>query len=75
MPLAPEDHHKTAFATPDGLFQFIQLPFGLHVASATFEWIMDTLLCPHQAFAAAYVDDVVIHIEEYLRQLRSMLAS
>lgn len=61
VPLAPEDRHKTAFATPDGLFQYVRLPFGLHGAAATFQRLMGMLLCPHQVFAAAYIDDVVIH--------------
>jgi hypothetical protein len=80
VPLAPEDRHKTTFATPDGHpgFQYVRLPFGLHRASATFQRLMDTLLRPHQAFAAAYIDDVVIHSEDWedhLHQLYSVLAS
>lgn len=47
VPLAPEDRHKTAFATPEGLFQYVRMPFGLHGAAATFQRLMDTLLRHH----------------------------
>ncbi|CAF4754421.1 unnamed protein product, partial [Rotaria magnacalcarata] len=29
VPLAPEEHSKTAFTTPDGLWEFTRLPQGL----------------------------------------------
>uniref|UniRef100_A0A9J8CAA1 ribonuclease H n=1 Tax=Cyprinus carpio carpio TaxID=630221 RepID=A0A9J8CAA1_CYPCA len=53
------------------------LPFGLHGAPATFQRMMDILLRPHQAYAAAYLDDVVIHSEaweEHLDRLRRVLS-
>ena len=36
------------------------MPFGLHGAPATFQRLMDQVLAPHQQYAAAYIDDVVI---------------
>ncbi|CAM5132671.1 unnamed protein product [Eretmochelys imbricata] len=41
IPLAPESREKTTFSTPFGLFQFRTMPFGLHGAPATFQWLMD----------------------------------
>lgn len=38
------DRKKTAFATPDGLYEFKVLPFGSCFASATFQRMMDTVL-------------------------------
>ncbi|KAL1252714.1 hypothetical protein QQF64_017407 [Cirrhinus molitorella] len=67
---------KTAFSTPSGHWQYRTLPFGLHGAPATFQRMMDVLLRPHQAYAAAYLDDVVIHSEtweEHLGRLRRVL--
>uniref|UniRef100_K7G546 ribonuclease H n=1 Tax=Pelodiscus sinensis TaxID=13735 RepID=K7G546_PELSI len=61
IPLAPGAKEKTAFSTPEGLFQYTVLPFGLHGAPATFQRLMDKLLRPHAKYAAAYLDDVVVH--------------
>ncbi|CAM4596972.1 unnamed protein product [Lepidochelys olivacea] len=41
IPLTKEATEKTAFSTPDGLFQYTVLPFGLHGAPATFQHLMD----------------------------------
>ncbi|UYV62954.1 hypothetical protein LAZ67_2002611 [Cordylochernes scorpioides] len=38
------DREKTAFVTPDGIFEFKVMPFGLCNTPATFELIMDNLL-------------------------------
>ncbi|XP_059415131.1 uncharacterized protein LOC132149742 [Carassius carassius] len=45
-------------------------------APATFQRLMDVLLRPHQADAAAYLDDVIIHLEtweDHLERLRRVL--
>ena len=74
VPLTPEAKEKTAFATPDGLFQYRRLPFGLHGAPATFQRLMDRVLRPHQKYAAAYLDDIVIHGEEWGAHLAQLEA-
>ena len=61
VPLTHRAKEKTAFSTPDGLFQYTVLPFGVHGAPATFQRMMDKILRPHREFAAAYLDDIVIH--------------
>ncbi|XP_077936125.1 uncharacterized protein LOC144383152 [Gasterosteus aculeatus] len=61
IPLSPESKEKTAFSTPCGLYQFTTLPFGLFGAPATFQRLMDRVLRPHAAYAATYLDDVIIH--------------
>ena len=35
---------KSAFITPNGLFKFVCIPFGLTNAPAMFQWLMDTTL-------------------------------
>nr|XP_055032771.1 uncharacterized protein LOC129421341 [Misgurnus anguillicaudatus] len=77
VPLTEQAKPKTAFSTPNGgHWQYRVLPFGLHGAPATFQRLMDVLLRPHQLYAAAYIDDVVIHSEtweDHLERLRKVL--
>ncbi|KAI2652490.1 Retrovirus-related Pol polyprotein from transposon 17.6 [Labeo rohita] len=76
VPLAEDAKPKTAFTTPSGHWQYKFLPFGLHGAPATFQRLMDVVLRPHQSYAAAYSDDVVIpseHWDEHLSHLRRVL--
>ncbi|KAA0724151.1 Retrovirus-related Pol polyprotein from transposon 297 [Triplophysa tibetana] len=77
VPLTRKDREKTAFSTPSGHWQYRVLPFGLHGAPATFQRMMDIILRPHQEYAAAYVDDVVVHSEsweDHLDRLRRVLS-
>ena len=77
VPLTRTAREKTAFATPGGLYQYTVLPFGVHGAPATFQRMMEQLLRPHQAYAAAYIDDIIIHSaswDVHLRQLWAVLA-
>ena len=74
IPLSPEFMEKTAFSAPDGLYQFRTLPFGLFGAPAMFQRLMDRVLRPHAAFAAAYLDDVIIHSDSWAQHLRHVAA-
>lgn len=42
--MADEDKNKTAFVTPNGLFELNVTPFGFSNAPATFERIFDSAL-------------------------------
>ena len=61
VPVNEESRPRTAFTTPYGLFQFRVMPFGLHGAPTTFQRMMDSFLLEFPTFAAAYLDEVVIH--------------
>ncbi|CAM4615491.1 unnamed protein product [Lepidochelys kempii] len=65
IPLAENAKEKTAFSTPNDLFQYTVLLFGLHGAPATFQRLMDKLLQPHAKYATAYLDDIVIHSPDW----------
>ena len=56
----PEDRPKTTFATHQGLFQFIRMPFGLVSAPAVFARMMRML---HLADLSAenFFDDILVH--------------
>ena len=43
--MSPEAKRKAAFVANEGLFQFCVMPFGLCNAPATFERLMDRVLC------------------------------
>lgn len=77
VPLAKEARPYTAFRTPQGLFQFVVMPFGLQGAPATFQRLMDVVLAGTDSYAAAYLDDIVVYSatwEDHLRHLSDVLA-
>ncbi len=74
IPLSPLSKEKTAFTTPFGLHQFVTLPFGLFGAPATFQRLMDKILWPHSAYAAAYLDDIIIHSNDWQRHMEHLRA-
>ncbi|UYV79051.1 K02A2.6-like [Cordylochernes scorpioides] len=60
------DREKTAFITPDGLFEFKVMPFGLCNAPATFERMMDGLLKGLRwTICLCYLDDVVVFADSF----------
>ncbi|KAK8756781.1 hypothetical protein V5799_000517 [Amblyomma americanum] len=72
------DREKTAFVTPDGLYQFKVMPFGLCNAPATFERMMDSLLRDFKwSTCLCYLDDVVVFsptFTTHLERLASILS-
>ena len=71
----PEDRPKTAFATHQGLFQFIRMPFGLVSAPAVFARMMRML---HLADLSAenFFDDILVHSaswSDHLHHVRNVL--
>ena len=75
--VAPEDCEKTAFATPDGLFQFKVMPFGLSNAPSTFQRLVEKVLSGlHWSTCLVYLNNIIIFsrtIEEHLERLAEVL--
>ncbi|GBM66543.1 Retrovirus-related Pol polyprotein from transposon 297 [Araneus ventricosus] len=74
--IRPEDRGKTAFTTGQGLRQFKVMPFGLCNSPATFERLMETVLCGLSSEAClVHLDDIIIvgrTFEEHLNNLRKV---
>lgn len=71
------DHAKpiTAFVTPDGLYQFKAMPFGLMNAPASFSRVMRTVLRGLE-FVDNFIDDILVHTptwEQHIAALRSLM--
>ena len=78
--LGKDSRAKTAFVTPFGKYEFLQVPFGLAQVPAFFQHLMNKVLdnCP---FAMMYLDDIIIfsnteeehlaHMEEIFRRLKA----
>ena len=60
-----KDKEKTAFACHRGLFEFNVMPFGLTNAPAVFQELMSIVLNGCNAFAIAYLDDILIFSETF----------
>ena len=57
----PSDKQKTAFCTPEGLYEFNVMPFGLCNAPATFQRLMDMVLAGIQwSSCLVYLDDIIV---------------
>ncbi|GFW59853.1 uncharacterized protein K02A2.6 [Trichonephila clavipes] len=71
------DREKTAFITPEGLYEFKVMPFGLCNAPATFERMMDNLLRHFKwTLCLCYLDDIIVFsetFEDHLIRLRLVL--
>ena len=77
---------KTAFITPEGLYEFKVMPFGLCNAPATFQWLMDRVLNDLKwTECLVYVADIVVigktfqehvcHLGNVLLRLRQLVLS
>ena len=59
IPVRAEDVPKTAIATPFGLFEFTQMPFGLKTAAQTSQHLMDSVTAQLKG-VFVYLDDVLV---------------
>ena len=64
IPVDKNDQEKTSFLTPDGLYHFKFMPFGLVTASAVFTKMMRIVLNGVEN-VVNYIDDIVIYTKDF----------
>ena len=77
VPIAERDQPKTAFVTPDVLYEFRRMPFGLCNAPVTFQRLVDRALAGLNWTAClVYLDDILVYgrnLPEHNMRLRLVL--
>nr|ASG91901.1 polyprotein [Cacao swollen shoot virus] len=74
--MAEESIPWTAFWVPQGLFEWLVMPFGLKNAPAIFQRKMDQCFKGTEDFIAVYIDDILVFSEtmqEHMKHLHQML--
>ena len=77
IPIKEDDKHKTAFITPDELYEWNVLPQGLKNSPPTFQCIILDMLSTCRQFSLVYIDDIVIFsrtFEEHVNHLTRVLS-
>jgi hypothetical protein len=79
IPLASESRPRSAFVTPDGLYQFTRLPFGLQASPPNFQRLMNRVLKDLLwTECLCYLDDILIYgktWEEHNSRLEKVLTA
>ena len=73
VPLTDRAKEVSAFITPDGLFQYKVMPFGMKNSPATFQRLINKVISGLEN-CEAYIDDVIIYsdtFEDHLQRIRA----
>ena len=71
VPLTERAKEISAFVTPDGLFQYKVMPFGMKNSPATFQRLINQVISGLPG-CGAYIDDVIIYSETWEEHLDIM---
>lgn len=71
----PSDKEKTAFSIGKGLWQFTVIPFGLCNAPATFERLMEKVLCGFisKKCLVFYLNDIIIFGKDFTEMFENLI--
>ena len=73
VPLTDRAKEVSAFATPHGLYQYKVMPFGMKNSPATFQRLVNNVICGLDG-CDAYIDDVIIYSDswnDHLQRIRN----
>ena len=68
IPLTERAKEISAFVTPDGLYHYKVMPFGMKNSPATFQRLINTIIAGIE-HCDAYIDDAIIHNDEWNHHL------
>ena len=68
IPLTERAKEISAFVTPDGLYHYKVMPFGMKNSPATFQRLINTIIAGIE-HCEAYIDDAIIYNDEWNHQL------
>ena len=74
VPLTHRAKEISAFCTPDALYQYCVMPFGMKNAAATFQGMVNHIVADIEG-CEAYVDDLIVYSqtwEQHIGQLRRL---
>ena len=74
VPLTKRSVEISAFVTPDGLYQYKVMPFGMKNSSATFQRLMNSIIMELEG-CDVYIDDLIIYSdtwEEHILRIRAL---
>ena len=69
VPLTDRAKEVSAFATPNGLYQYKVMPFGMKNSPATFQRLVNNVICGLDG-CDAYIDDVIIYSDSWSDHLQ-----
>ena len=75
VPLSKQAREASAFVTPDGLFEYVVMPFGMRNASCTFQRLAAWIITGLEG-VRAYIDDLIVFStswEEHVERLRALM--
>ena len=69
VPLTERAQEVSAFATPNGLYQYKVMPFGMKNSPAMFQRLVNNVICGLDG-CDAYIDDVIIYSDSWSNHLQ-----
>ena len=69
VPLTDRANEVSAFATPNGLYQYKVMPFGMKNSPATFQQLVNNVICGLDG-CDAYIDEVIIYSDSWSGHLQ-----